>query len=455
MLDNVIKNRADKVHILMTVYNGTVVLALALFIGVTQQRLIQDMLARDYLYSLSSLPMPAEQILLGSVCSFTVLAGCGYIYSNVHRLPQLFRYCVFFMESAACIFLLHSISLSYDGVVLLLLADFMYCYQGEKQLEMMLLLMVVIYGVIIYNASMLKVDIVSFDVYLRYYSTEAQGVLLAIKNFINYGNIMFFVMYMIVLLQDKSKENAEISDLNYRMIKTNELLHESNNKLNSSNDELNRANKKLREYAMTIATLAEIKERNRLAREIHDTLGHSLTGIVAGLDACMMTVDYAPEVTKKQLTKIHEAAKKGIKDVRRSMNMLRPDDLEKLVFRDALRKMTEDFAQISGAEVDLQMDSFPDNLREDQTEVIYRIVQESLTNATRHGHADKIKVFLLEAGDMLNIIVSDNGVGCSTIKKGFGLHHMAERVEMLGGTLECWGENGFVVEVNLPLNMQG
>lgn len=450
-----VKGRADRVHVMMTAYNGAVILLLALFMGVTQQKISAGMVARDFLYRVSQLPMPAEEMLLGAVCSFTVVACCGYIYSNVQRLPQLFRYCVFFVEVAACIFLLHSTSLFYDGVVLLLLADFMYCYQGEKQLKIMLLLMLVVYGVIVYSASMLKMDIISFDVYLAYYSSEVQGILLAVRNFAGYGNIMFFVVYMVVLLQDKSKENAEIADLNYRMIMTNEMLNESNNRLNESNTELNLANKKLREYAMTIASLTEIKERNRLAREIHDTLGHALTGIVAGLDACMVTVDYAPEVTKKQLAKIKAAAQRGITDVRRSMHMLRPDDLEKLVFRDALRKLVEDFSDASGVEVELQFDSFPENLRQDQTDVLYRIVQESLTNASRHGHASRVKIFMAGAGDMLNIIISDNGVGCPEIKKGFGLHHMAERVELLGGTLAYWGEKGFVLEVNLPRNMQG
>ena len=455
MTDNLMQGRADKIHVAMIAYNGMVVLLLSLFMGLTQQKVNSEMLALEYLYSLSALPVPAEEMLVGAMCSFSVMAACGYIYGNVRRLPQLFRYCVFCVELAAGIFLLHSINLSYDGVVLLLLADFMYCYQGEKQLRMMLLVMAVIYGLIIYNVSLLRLDMVSFEVYLKYYSTGMQSLLLAVRSFIGYGNIMLFVVYMLVLLQDKSKENAEIADLNYRMLMTNELLHESNNRLNISNAELNHANKKLREYAMTIASLAEIRERNRLAREIHDTLGHALTGIAAGLDACMVTIDLAPDATKRQLAKIHAAAKRGIRDVRRSMHMLRPDDLEKMVFKDALRKLTEDFAEASGVQVDLQMDDFPANLREDQTEVIYRIVQESLTNASRHGHATEVRVFLLQTAEKLSIIVSDNGRGCQDIKKGFGLHHMAERVELLGGTLEYWSEKGFVLEANLPLNLQG
>lgn len=92
---------------------------------------------------------------------------------------------------------------------------------------------------------------------------------------------------------------------------------------------LNEANGKLRAYAIEVEHMAETRERNRLAREIHDTLGHALTSIMAGIDACMATVIQL-RFTKQQLPKIREAAKHGIMDVRRSVRKLRPDDLEQL-----------------------------------------------------------------------------------------------------------------------------
>ena len=358
----------------------------------------------------------------------------------------MWRLGIFLVELISCIYLLYSISLSYDGVVLLLVADLMYCYQGRNRLFIMLVAMLIIYGIISYNVSMLQPRVVvGFDSYVGYYNHGVQAALLSMKNMLVYGNIIFFVIYMAVLLQEKSKEAEEIASLNAQLVKTN-------SQLNNSNGALYKANKKLREYAMTIASMTEIKERNRLAREIHDTLGHALTGIIAGLDASIVTMDYAPEATKEQLSKIRAAAQHGIKDVRRSMHMLRPEDLETLPLKEAVGKVVREFCETSGVKIQLQFDDFPENLREDQTEVLYRIVQEALTNASRHGHATEVKIFMVQENEYLKILIRDNGGGCAHIKKGFGLHHMSERVGMLGGRLDYWSDKGFVLEIELPIN---
>ena len=76
--------------------------------------------------------------------AFGILAGCGYIYSNAGRLPWPLRYAVFVLEMSLCIFLMHILNLAYDGVVLLLIADLMYCYQGRHQMIVMLLAMAVV-----------------------------------------------------------------------------------------------------------------------------------------------------------------------------------------------------------------------------------------------------------------------------------------------------------------------
>ena len=91
--------------------------------------------------------------------------------------------------------------------------------------------------------------------------------------------------------------------------------------------------------------MAQTRERNRLAREIHDTLGHTLTGIVTGLDACMALVDVSPEQTRKQLSLLSKVGREGIRDIRRSVNELRPDSLERLSLEVAIRKMVTDNEQ--------------------------------------------------------------------------------------------------------------
>lgn len=443
---------AGTVHKLLTVYNALVLLLLAGFMAITQQKINQSMLAHQFLQQVPGVPLPADTMLLHTLLSFGVLTGCGYFYSHFIKISVMWRLGIFLLELVSCIFLMHSISLSYDGVVLLLVADLMYCYQGKNRLFIMLIAMLTIYGLISYNVSMLQPRVVGFDFYVGYYNHAVQGVLLSIKNMLIYGNIILFVVYMAVLLQEKSQEAEEIASLNEQLLKANRLLYETNNQLNNSNGALHKANKKMREYAMTIASMTEIKERNRLAREIHDTLGHALTGIIAGLDASIVTMDYAPEATKAQLAKIRAAAQHGIKDVRRSMHMLRPEDLEQLPIREAVGKIVREFGETSGVKIQLQFDDFPENLRDDQADVLYRIVQEALTNASRHGHASEVKIFMVHDENYLKILIRDNGTGCEHIKKGFGLHHMSERVGMLGGKMKYWSDKGFVLNVELPLN---
>ncbi|MBR0287423.1 MAG: sensor histidine kinase, partial [Selenomonadaceae bacterium] len=207
-------------------------------------------------------------------------------------------------------------------------------------------------------------------------------------------------------------------------------------------------------YAIEVEQMAETRERNRLAREIHDTLGHALTGIVAGLDACIMTLEIAPEVTKQQLNKIRDAAKKGITDVRRSVKKLRPDDLERLPFQQALMEMTRNYSESSGMEITFDIFSWSDNLRQDQEDVIYRVLQESITNAKRHGHATKVKITIGGNEKYLLIVIADNGEGCDEVKQGFGLKHMRERLELLHGTIHYWSDEGFIVEAMIPLNRE-
>ena len=145
----------------------------------------------------------------------------------------------------------------------------------------------------------------------------------------------------------------------------------------------------MKEFAVEVEKNAEVRERNRLAREIHDTLGHSLTGIVAGIDACLTMIDISPEATKQQLTKIGNAARQGMTDVRRSVSKLRPDALEKLELEDAIIKMLQDTSAASGTDIRFENEVKPLKFHEDEEEVIYRVVQEATTNAIRHGHAGK------------------------------------------------------------------
>ncbi|MDE7202467.1 MAG: sensor histidine kinase [Lachnospiraceae bacterium] len=250
-------------------------------------------------------------------------------------------------------------------------------------------------------------------------------------------NMAIFIIYVVAVVRTQQSEKERILVLN--------------EKLNAANDELKRANIQLEEYAKESEKAAETRERNRLAREIHDTLGHSFVGIITGIEACAALMDVAPDATKVQLMAIAEVARQGMTDVRRSVKALRPDALEKLNLEKALTQMVTEIRTATSAEILYQCTADLNCFNEDEEDIIYRIVQESITNSIRHGKAKKIEIFIDREYNMLNLLIKDNGTGCSDIQKGFGLHHMDERLGMLGGSLEYSGENGFTVKAQIPI----
>ena len=211
---------------LLYVYNAFVVMSLAIFMCITQRKIIQSMTARSFLENTSAPPASSTEILLWSVTSFIVLSILGKFYRRAERKD--IRNMLFAFEIIVCMILMHSLNLVYDGVVLLVAADLMYRYEGNYREYILLAAMLGLYFMANYNLAIFQLKVIRFEEYLSYYNSSMQIRLL----------------------------NEQLAD----------------------------ANEKLRSYAIESEQMAEIRERNRLAREIHDTLGHALTGIAAGLD---------------------------------------------------------------------------------------------------------------------------------------------------------------------------
>ena len=423
------ERRLEWLYGLLGLYNGLVVLLMAGFMSLTQEKIITTMSAHAFLTTLPIVPLPAFKGFLASVGAYALLLLLGKLYRH-GGITSGQRHLVFAAEIGVCMLLMRSLNLAYDGVVLLAVADLMHRYQGENQSWLLLGAMLGLYFMANYNLAIFQRHVAPFDVYAAYYRPEVQSVLLAIKNGLISLNIVLFVLYLVLLVQSKHHEKERIASLN---------------------KQLEEANVRLRAYAIEAERTAETRERNRLAREIHDTLGHTLTGIVAGLDACLVLVDAAPGAVKKQMEKIRATAQHGIVDVRRSVKKLRPDDLEKMPLKQAVKKVIAEFGASSGVDIHLVELGWPEKLREDEEEVIYRIVQEGITNARRHGKATKVTVTCgLEPGRFY-IIIADNGIGCEAPQQGFGLRHMEERLALLHGRLRYWSDNGFTLEATIPM----
>ena len=162
-------------------------------------------------------------------------------------------------------------------------------------------------------------------------------------------------------------------------------------------------------------------------------------------------MDLAPDAAKAQMAAITEVARQGMTDVRRSVKALRPDMLEKFDLEKALASTIEEMRLATNAQIQYTCTTELNGFNDDEEEIIYRIVQESITNSIRHGKASSIDIWIDRQFNMLKIKIQDNGIGCKDIQKGFGLHHMEERLTMLKGTLSCSGENGFLIEAMIPI----
>lgn len=394
---------------------------------------VQEQSALDFLTGIYQMPMAGWKIpviALGLYCACLLLLQMP-IMSNPSLLVKV---C---LELGISFWISYVLGFSYTGVVLLILADTMKYFPKSKWKVSFAAFISLFYLLTDYNLLSMHYKVTPLEAYLAYYQNDVRSMLLGVKNTLNSLNMLVFLVYMFLLLRVQLSEKERILGLN--------------EKLNDVNEELRQANLQLEGYAKESEQAAAAKERNRLAREIHDTLGHALTGIITGIEACMALMDVAPEATKEQLKAITEVARQGMTDVRRSMKALRPDALEKLDLESALAHMISEMRSVTNTKIYYRCMTDLNCFNEDEENIIYRIVQECITNSIRHGKAKQIQIYITREYNMLKLRIKDNGVGCAEIQKGFGLHHMEERLGMLRGTLEYNGEKGFTVEAQIPI----
>lgn len=393
-------------------------------------KIVDTMYAGQFLRMIGRRPWQPELMMAVAVICYFSLVFFSCLGQTCDQREREIRNVILFLEVLFCIGSSVAMNMNYNGLVLLAVADMVRGQKGSRQKFVMGSAIIGLYTILDYNLMGIHFSMIPLDTFIFCFSTGIQAMIRGTVSIFRSLNLVLFILYLTMLIQGEYQERERIQNLN---------------------EQLEEANRKLKLYAEEAERNAETRERNRLAREIHDTLGHALTGIVAGVDACLMTIDISTEATKKQLEKIGDVARQGITDVRRSVRKLRPDALEKLELEDAITGMLENLAATSGVKVMFQNQVKPFQFHEDEEEVIYRVIQEATTNAVRHGHADKIWITITKENAWLTITVKDNGVGCGEMKEGFGLKHMKERLSLLNGTLEYNGENGFLIVAGIPI----
>jgi signal transduction histidine kinase len=216
--------------------------------------------------------------------------------------------------------------------------------------------------------------------------------------------------------------------------------------------DLSDANQTLRDYVLQAEELAIAKERNRLAREIHDGLGHYLTTVYMQIQAARAVMKIDPQKAMEALTKAQNLSQEALVDVRQSVASLRDNPGTRLPLTEEIDRLLQ-VCEGAGLVGELKVVGTPRNLTPQAYLTVFRSVQEGINNACKHARAEHIWVTLdYSQPDWINLAVQDDGVGARQVGGGFGLLGMRERVHLLNGNFAIVTApgQGFRLEISVP-----
>lgn len=220
-----------------------------------------------------------------------------------------------------------------------------------------------------------------------------------------------------------------------------------------SRQQLAQANQRLREYTLLVEDRAILQERNRIAREIHDSVGHNLTAQSIQLENAQMWVKTDTTKAEDYLQKARKLGRNALQDVRHSVATLRSHPLKGQSLEVALSQLIQDFEQTTQIQLDSQIQLTPVSTTHLEI-TLYRVIQEALTNIYKHSQATRVRLSVTEDYGMIYLEIEDNGFGFNPAENttGFGLEGMRERVTALGGVFHLMSQpdNGCKIEIKIP-----
>ena len=257
-----------------------------------------------------------------------------------------------------------------------------------------------------------------------------------------YKNLVYFIFVFIAAYVAKHQFAQKL------------VLSETAEKLREKSLQLESANSELRKTMLSLEEMTLLKERNRIASEIHDTTGHTLTTVLIEIEAGKRLVGRDPSLACEKLELAQEQVRKGLNDVRDSVRMLNEGG-GLLGFIPSVASLINETRKHTGVTIDYELNFLPE-LSSEQQKLLYRALQEGLTNGIRHGSCTGFVFKLKCVDDRILFILRDNARGCENMNYGFGLSAMKHRIGELGGTMEIntSAGKGFKLAIQIPVDKE-
>ncbi len=251
-----------------------------------------------------------------------------------------------------------------------------------------------------------------------------------------YNYIAAFIFYVVLCLVI-GKQRKKIKYMN-------NLYNKTYDKERRYIYELERSKQELINHSNEIMHLTEVKERNRIARSLHDNLGHKIAGILMQLRACKVLELKDKVKALELLDGSIEAMAEALDLIRETVHNIKPKENISIEY---IKALVEDFKY---CDVEFIQEGDFNNLNSHEMQIILSTLKEALTNISKHSKASKVNINIESNSNFIRLYIKDNGIGCGFIKEGLGISGIKERVINIGGNLSISSEKGFIIVVVIP-----
>ena len=216
--------------------------------------------------------------------------------------------------------------------------------------------------------------------------------------------------------------------------------------------QLMQSHAKLQEYALQTEEWGAARERVRIARDIHDTVGHKLTALLVQMQAARKLSKPDPQRSERTYLECEDLIRSSLQELRLSVRAIRDEPIRSTALGERLEQLAREFSKLAEVQTTLEVAGTPVALPGELQMTAYRIAQESLTNAQKHGHARKADILLAYSERGFSLSIRNDGDVPASYKPGFGIINLQERVREWNGEAHIGADRrtGFAVEVHFP-----